>query len=107
MDGKSKDIKKDKQDKLKELFPEAFSEDKVDWEKLKAALGEDINFSNERYVYWAGKSDAFRALQARTTATLVPDREESVNFDSTSHVFIEGENLEVLKIMQAQITIIS
>ncbi len=80
MDGNSKDIKKEKLDKLKVFFPEAFSEDKVDWEKLKAALGEDINFSNERYVLnWAGKSDAFRALQVRTTATLVPDREESVN----------------------------
>ncbi|MEE8329192.1 MAG: hypothetical protein V3R54_04600 [Thermodesulfovibrionia bacterium] len=101
MDGKSLDITHDKLNRLKELFPEAFSEDKVDWEKLKAVLGEDINFSNERYVLnWAGKSDAFRALQARTTATLVPDREESVNFDSTGHVFIEGENLEVLKVLQ-------
>ncbi len=86
MDGKSLDIKQDKLEKLKELFPEVFTEDKVDWEKLKATLGEDINFSNERYVLnWAGKSDAFRALQARTTATLVPDREKSVNFDDTNH----------------------
>ena len=77
MDGKSLDIKQDKLEKLKELFPEVFTEDKVDWEKLKATLGEDINFSNERYVLnWAGKSDAFRALQTPTTATLVPDREE-------------------------------
>ena len=84
MDGKSFDVKQDKWHKLKELFPEAFTEGRVDWEKLKAALGEDINFSNERYVLnWAGKSDAFRALQARTTATLVPNREELVNFDST------------------------
>jgi len=101
MDGKSIDIKQEKLDKLKELFPEAFTEDRVDWEKLKAALGEDINFSNERYVLnWAGKSDAFRALQVRTTATLIPDREESVNFDSANHIFIEGENLEVLKVLQ-------
>ncbi len=101
MDGKTIDIKQEKLDKLKELFPEAFTEDRVDWEKLKAALGEDINFSNERYVLnWAGKSDAFRALQVRTTATLIPDREESVNFDSTNHIFIEGENLEVLKVLQ-------
>ncbi len=101
MDGKSKDIKQEKLDKLKVFFPEVFAEDKVDWEKLKAALGEDINFSNERYVLnWAGKSDAFRALQARTTATLVPDKEESVNFDNTNHIFIEGENLEVLKVLQ-------
>ncbi len=74
MDGKSSDIKQDKLDKLKELFPEVFTEDRVDWEKLKAALGEDINFSNERYVLnWVGKSDAFRALQARITATLNTD----------------------------------
>ena len=77
------------------------TEDRVDWEKLKATLGENINFSNERYVLnWAGKSDVFRALQTPTTATLVPDREESVNFDDTSHLFIEGENLEVLKVLQ-------
>jgi len=101
MDGKSLDIKQDKLEKLKELFPEAFTEDRVDWEKLKAVLGEDINFSNERYVLnWAGKSDAFRALQTPTTATLIPDKEESVNFDDTNHIFIEGENLEVLKVLQ-------
>jgi len=101
LDGKSLDITHDKMIKLKELFPEVFAEDKVDWEKLKAALGEDINFSNERYVLnWAGKSDAFRALQTPTTATLVPDKEESVNFDDTNHIFIEGENLEVLKALQ-------
>jgi len=73
----------------------------VDWEKLKATLGEDINFSNERYVLnWAGKSEAFKILQEPTTATLVPDIEESVNFDNTGHIFIEGENLEVLKVLQ-------
>ncbi len=88
MDGKSLDIIKDKLEKLKELFPEAFTEDRVDWEKLKATLGEDINFSNERYVLnWAGKSDAFRALQTPTTATLIPAKEESVNFDNTGHTF--------------------
>lgn len=101
MDGKSKDIKEGKLEQLKELFPEAFTEGKIDWEKLKCTLGEDINFSNERYVLnWAGKSDAFRALQSPTTATLVPARGESVNFDDTNHVFIEGENLEVLKVLQ-------
>ena len=101
MDGKSIDITQDKLDKLKELFPEIVTEGKVDWEKLKATLGEDINFSNERYVLnWAGKSDAFRALQSRTTATLIPDSKESVNFDDTNHIFIEGENLEVLKVLQ-------
>ena len=86
---------------LKELMPEIFSEDKIDWERLKAILGEDINFSNERYVLnWAGKSDAFRVLQAPSTRTLIPAKEESINFDETENIFIEGENLEVLKILQ-------
>lgn len=86
---------------LKSLIPEAFSEGKIDWEKLKAALGEDVNFSNERYVLnWAGKSEAFRILQEPSSATLVPVHEESVDFDSTQNIFIEGENLEVLKALQ-------
>jgi adenine-specific DNA-methyltransferase len=86
---------------LKELMPEIFSESKVDWERLKATLGEDINFSNERYVLnWAGKSDAFRVLQAPSTRTLISAKGESINFDEAEHIFVEGENLEVLKILQ-------
>jgi adenine-specific DNA-methyltransferase len=101
MDGKSLDITNEKIVKLKAIIPEAFTEGKIDWEKLKAALGEDVEFRNERYVLnWAGKSDAFRALQSPTTATLVPCREESVSFDNTENIFIEGENLEVLKVLQ-------
>lgn len=101
MDGKSLDIAKEKLGQLREIIPEAFTENKIDWEKLKAALGGDIEFKNERYVLnWAGKSDAFRALQAPSTDTLVPCKEESVNFDTTGNIFIEGENLEVLKVLQ-------
>ncbi len=101
MDGRSLNIYRDKIEKLKSIIPEAFTEKRIDWEKLKAALGEDIEFKNERYVLnWAGKSNAFKVLQALTTATLVPDRAASVNFDETGHVFIEGENLEVLKVLQ-------
>jgi len=82
IEGKSLDIKQGKLNQLKELFPEVVVEDKVDWEKLKATLGEDISFSNERYVLnWAGKSDAFRVLQSPATATLVPAKDESVNFE--------------------------
>src|SRR5690606_15638501 len=100
MDGKSYDILSDKINRLKELFPEAFTEGRIDWEKLKAALG-DVNFENERYnLNWAGKADAFRVLQQRTSATLRPVEEESVNFNETENVFIEGENLEVLKVLQ-------
>lgn len=101
MNGESIDIKKAPLQKLKELFPELFAENQLDWEKLKAAFGDDINFANERYVLnWAGKSDAFKILQQPTTATLKPAPEESVNFDTTENLFIEGENLEVLKALQ-------
>ena len=101
MDGKSLDTTDEKIEKLKAIIPEAFTEGRIDWEKLKAALGEDVEFRNERYVLnWAGKSDAFRVLQSPTTATLVPCKEESVNFDTTENVFIEGENLEALKVLQ-------
>ncbi len=101
MDGESTDIKQARLQRLKELFPELFAEGQLDWEKLKAAFGDDINFANERYVLnWAGKSDAFKILQQPTTASLKPALEESVNFDTTEHLFIEGENLEVLKVLQ-------
>ncbi|MCK4447904.1 MAG: site-specific DNA-methyltransferase [Candidatus Marinimicrobia bacterium] len=101
MDGNSLNIIEDKLNKLKEILPETFTEEKIDWEKLKAALGEDIEFREERYhLNWADKSEAFRILQQPTTATLVPDKEESVNFNNTENLFIEGENLEALKVMQ-------
>lgn len=101
MDGKSLNIAEEKLSKLKEILPEAFTENKIDWEKLKAALGDDIEFKDERYVLnWAGKSDAFRILQSPSSATLIPAKEDSVNFDTTKNVFIEGENLEVLKVLQ-------
>jgi len=101
MDGKSLNISEENLKRLKEILPEAFTENKVDWDKLKATLGEDIEFKNERYVLnWAGKSEAFRVLQTPTTATLTPDKDESVNFETTDNIFIEGENLEVLKVLQ-------
>ena len=101
MDGFSRTPKEERLQALAQLIPEAFTEGKVDWEKLKAALGEDINFSNERYVLnWAGKSDAFRIMQQPSSATLVPVREASVDFDRTNNIFIEGENMETLKILQ-------
>jgi adenine-specific DNA-methyltransferase len=86
--------------RLKELFPETFAEGQVDFEKLRATLGDLVDDRPERYTFtWAGKRDAIRLLQTPTRATLVPCREESVNFDETQHVFIEGDNLEVLKLL--------
>jgi|SRR5690554_2263326 adenine-specific DNA-methyltransferase len=101
MNGESLNILQDRLEKLKSDFPEIFTEGKIDIEKFKATFTDDINFNNERYVLnWAGKSDAFKVLQIPTTATLKPQPEESVNFDTTENIFIEGENLEVLKVLQ-------
>ena len=101
MNGESLNIEQDNLAKLKEQFPNLFTEGKLDWEKLKATFSDDINFANERYVLnWAGKADAFKILQVPTTATLKPVPEESINFDKTENIFIEGENLEVLKVLQ-------
>ncbi|ACC97786.1 DNA methylase [Elusimicrobium minutum Pei191] len=97
----SLNITEEKLTQFKQLFPEVFSEGKVDFERLKLTLGEHTAISNERYVLnWANKSDAFTAIQTPTTKTLYPAVKESVNFDTTQNVFIEGENLEVLKILQ-------
>lgn len=101
MEGFSQTPKEERIKVLQSLMPEVFDEGRIDWEKLQAALGEDINFSNERYVLnWAGKSDAFRVMQQPSSATLAPCREESVDFDNTQNIFIEGENMEVLKVLQ-------
>lgn len=88
--------------KLVDLVPEAFSEGKLNPVALKRALGESyINEGNERYALtWAGKADAYKVLQTPSTATLRPERNKSVNFDQAQHVFVEGENLEVLKVLQ-------
>ena len=87
---------------LKQLFPEIFCEEQIDFEKLKLVLGEDnLCAQNERYqLGWAGKSDAYRTLQSPTFNTLAPCIAESVDFHDTQNVFIEAENLEALKILQ-------
>lgn len=91
-----------KRDALAQLLPEAFSEGRLDTAALKRTLGEAVVIEGgERYrLDWAGKSEAYKVLQTPTTATLRPQREHSVNFDTAQHVFIEGENLEVLKVLQ-------
>ena len=101
MDGKSLNVTQEKIEQLQQFLPEAFTEGKIDFEKLKLALGEEIVIQNERYgLSWAEKSEAFKTIQEQTTATLVPLREESIDFDTTGNIFIEGENLEVLKVLQ-------
>jgi len=98
----SLDLKKQQLEKLKQLFPEVFTEgNKIDWDKLKLTLGEQIDIGKERFgMNWPGKADCFKTIQQPSIATLVPVREESVDFDSTQNLFIEGDNLEVLKLLQ-------
>ena len=101
LDLKTMSISDDKKAKLKELFPEVFTEDKIDFDKLKLTLGEEIDISDERFgLTWAGKSDCFKVIQEPSIATLKPCREESVNWDTTENLFIEGDNREVLKQLQ-------
>lgn len=97
----SQDVLADKLAALRELFPEVFAEGKVDFERLKQVLGESVDEGRERYgLSWAGKSEAIRNLQAQSVGTLNPAPEESVNFETTENIFIEGDNLEVLKLLQ-------
>ncbi len=101
MDGKSLDITADILAQLKAILPDVFSEDKIDFQRLKQALGEDVFVKGEHYeLNWAGKTEARKEIQKQTTATLVPNRAESVDFDNANHIFIEGENLEVLRTLQ-------
>lgn len=87
-------------EQLRDLFPQAFTEGKVDFDKLKESLGEEVDSRPERYSFsWAGKRDAIRLLQTPSRATLVPAKKESINFNETNTIFIEGDNLEVLKLL--------
>lgn len=94
------DLKKERLEELKRVIPEAFTEGKIDAEKFFTALGEDIDSRPERYSFsWAGKKDAIRILQTTSRGTLKPAKDESVNWDETQNLFIEGDNLEVLKLL--------
>ncbi|HAT1182232.1 TPA: site-specific DNA-methyltransferase [Corynebacterium striatum] len=87
--------------KLAELFPEVVADGKINLDTLKTILDVDVEDGRERFgLTWPGKREAIRAAQTPTTATLMPDKENSVNWDTTQNVFIEGDNLEVLKTLQ-------
>jgi type III restriction system methylase len=89
--------------KLEELVPEAIADGKVDVVKLKELLAEDAGEPNERFgLFWPGKKQTLRAAQEPTTATLRPAKDESKDWDTTNNIFIEGDNLEVLKVLQKQ-----
>jgi adenine-specific DNA-methyltransferase len=93
---------RDRLAELRRVLPEAFAEGKLAPDKLAQLLGAgDLALGPERYgLNWAGKSDAIRALQAPSVGTLLPCRDQSVDFDTTGNLIIEGDNLEVLKLLQ-------
>ena len=101
MDGMTMDIEQANVEKLKEVFPEVFADGKVDFDKLQRLLGNYIADDKERYSFsWKGKADSLRLAQKRSTGTLRPCKEESKNWDTTGNLYIEGDNLEVLKLLQ-------
>ena len=96
----SMNISEEQRRKLKELFPEVFTEsNQIDWNQLRLTLGDQIDVGKERYgMNWAGKADCFKTIQQPSIGTLIPCPQESVNFDTSENLFIEGDNLEVLKL---------
>ena len=101
LNGTSKDIISDNISKLKEIFRDIFAEGKVDFDKLKIDLGEYVDDSHEKYSFtWPGKTQAIKESQKQSTGTLRPCKEESKNWDKTQNIYIEGDNLEVLKLLQ-------
>jgi adenine-specific DNA-methyltransferase len=102
LDLRSHDVAEDKRLELLRLFPEVKTEGgKIDFDRLKRALGETVDAGKERYgMTWPGKAECFKTIQAPSLGTLRPCPEESVNFDSTENLIIEGDNLEVLILLQ-------
>ncbi|MHB8128962.1 MAG: site-specific DNA-methyltransferase [Mobilitalea sp.] len=101
INGKTADIAEDNIKKLQQLFPDVFTEGKVDFEKLQQVLGNYVEESNERYNFsWNGKAKALRLAQMPSMGTLRPCKEESKDWDNTQNLYIEGDNLEVLKLLQ-------
>lgn len=101
LDGKTPDIAEENIAKLKEIFPDVFCEGKVDFEKLQQVLGNYIEDEDERYNFsWNGKGRSLRLAQSPSTGTLRPCKEESKDWDTTENLYVEGDNLEVLKLLQ-------
>ena len=97
----SMNISEAKRIQLKSLFPEVFRENKIDFEQLKRVLGEWAAPERERFgLNWPGKAECMKVIQAPAKGTLKPCKEKSVNWDTAENLFIEGENLEVLKLLQ-------
>jgi hypothetical protein len=91
----SSNLSEEKLKELRSILPEVFSEEKIDWERLRTVLGDNIDPRVEKFSFtWAGKSAAIKNVITPSTSTLRPAKDESVNFDTTENIFIEGDNLE-------------
>lgn len=101
MTGETLNITKENIKVIAEHFPEAMEEGKIKFDVLKELLGEFVDEANERYQFtWNGKSQALKLSQTPSTGTLLPCKEKSKDWDTTENLYIEGDNLEVLKLLQ-------
>jgi adenine-specific DNA-methyltransferase len=102
MQGESLDLHQQDINRLKEIFPEVLTDgEKIDFDKLKDLLAEEVDDSPERYNFtWNGKREAIKQANTPTTGTLLPNKEKSKDWDTTQNLYIEGDNLEVLKLLQ-------
>ena len=97
----SSDLPAEKQAELQRILPEVFSENKIDWEKLRTVLGDKVDERMEKFNFtWAGKSKAIKNVLVPSKLTLKPAKDESIKWDESENLFIEGDNLEVLKLLQ-------
>lgn len=97
----SLNLEKNNIDKIKELFPEAVEEGKINFDMLRAMLGDEVDDSKEKYQFtWNGKAKSIKLAQTPSSATLRPCKDKSKNWDTTENLYIEGDNLEVLKQLQ-------
>jgi len=98
---RSTDLVRENIQKLKTLFPEIVREGNIDFEALQQLLGEEIECGEELYQFtWYGKTKSWREAHKPSTGTLRPAKEESLDWDTTNNLYIEGDNLEVLKLLQ-------
>lgn len=90
----SMNIADERIEQLRQIFPECFKEGKIDFDKLQRSLGQWIEVGKERYgLNWPGKAECMRVIQTPSVGTLLPMREESINFNTTENLIIEGDNL--------------
>ena len=95
----SKDLSQQKLDELKTIFPEIFEDGVINYDKFKSILGEHVDEKQEHYSFnWSGKKECYQTIKAKTNATLKVDKDKSI--PDGENVFIEGDNLEVLKLLQ-------